>query len=192
LWQPAKSVTWTMNYYFGDEHADSAQATTCVNPLQPGLCAVPISPVPDGKLHIFDSVVAWQATPKLLFQAEGDYVIQRVWANAAPGESSAPARVDGGAGYAQYQLNGRNWLAARGEYMDDHGGLFSGKTQVLNEITATYEHKLADNFDTFLEFRRDWSGIPYFTTSQAGVLAGHQTTAALGMVWWYGGKQGSW
>jgi hypothetical protein len=63
---------------------------------------------------------------------------------------------------------------------------------VLKEATGTYEYKFGDNFDSFLEYRRDWSNVPYFQTSNPAVLATHQDTATLGLVWWYGGKQGTW
>ena len=87
---PTKKITWTSNYYLGQEHPDSTAATNCTGPVQPGLCVTPITPAPNGKLHIFDNYITWQARPKLTLTAEGDYVIEREWANAAPGESSAP------------------------------------------------------------------------------------------------------
>ncbi len=190
--QPTKSLSWTFNYYLGQDHPDVTPASNCTVPVQPGLCLAPIIPAPNGKLHIFDTYATWQATPKFTLQGEADYVIEREWANAAPGESSAPSHVDGGAGYAMYQLTPRSDVALRGEYFSDRGGLFSGATQALKEGTATYEYKFGDNFDSFLEFRRDWSNINYFGTNREGVLAGQQPTAAVGMVWWYGAKQGAW
>jgi len=189
---PVKPVTWTFNYYLGQEHADTVPATNCTVPVQPGLCLAPLNPAPNGKLHIFDSYATWQASPKLTFTVEGDYVIQREWANAAPGESSAPEHVDGGVAYAQYQITPRGALAARTEYLSDRGGLFSNETQALKEITGTYKYSLSDNFDAFLEYRRDWSNRPYFITSNPADPSSHQDTTTLGLVWWYGGKQGSW
>lgn len=189
---PAKTLTWTMNYYLGQEHADTVPATNCTVPVQPGLCLAPLIPAPNGKLHIFDSYATWQARPKLTLALEGDYVIQREWANAAPGESSAPSHVDGGVAYAQYQIIPRGALAARAEYLSDRGGLFSNATQALKEVTGTWKYSLSDNFDAFLEYRRDWSNRPYFITSNPADPSSHQDTAALGLVWWYGGKQGSW
>jgi hypothetical protein len=190
--QPKKTLTWTVNYYLGQEHPDSVLATNCPVPVQPGLCLAPISPAPNGKLHIFDTYATWQVRPKLTLQGEADYVIQREWANAAPGESSAPTHVDGGAAYVQYQLSPRISVAGRGEYLSDRGGLFSQSTQALKEATGTYEYKFGEGFDGFLEFRRDWSNRPYFQTNQTGMPSDHQTTATLGLVWWYGGKQGAW
>jgi hypothetical protein len=189
---PSKKLTWTSNYYLGQEHPDSTQATNCTIPEQPGLCVNPIIPAPNGKLHIFDNYVTWQATSKLSLTGEGDYYIQRLWKTAAPGESSAPQHLDGGAAWAAYQATPRDLLAARAEYMSDRSGLFSNQSQALKEVTGTYKRTVADNFDMFLEFRRDWSNIDYFRTHDPNVLANHQTTATLGLVWWYGGKQGSW
>ena len=189
---PSKKVTWTSNYYFGQEHADNTQAANCVIPEQPGLCVNPISPAPNGKLHIFDNYVTWQATSKLAVTGEVDYFIQRLWKTAAPGQSSAPSHLDGGAAYAQYQLSPRVSFAARGEYVSDRNGLFSNVSQAIKEGTITYKHNVADNFDIFLEFRRDWTNVPYFRTHDANVLSNHQSTANVGLVWWYGGKQGAW
>jgi len=190
--QPVKSVNWTFNYYNGQEHPDTLAAGNCTVPVQPGLCLAPLTPAPNGKIHIFDSYATWQATPKFNFSIEGDYVIQRLWANAAPGESSAPSHADGGVAYAQYQLNPKVALAARTEYLSDRGGLFRNQTQALKEVTGTYKYNFADGFDAFLEYRRDWSNQLYFITSNPNSPSSHQDTALLGVVWWYGGKQGSW
>lgn len=189
---PAKSLSWTVNYYLGQEHPNTVAATSCSVPVQPGLCEAPISPAPNGKTEIFDSYATWQVTPKLTLAAEGDYYITREWANAAPGESSAPSHLDGGVGYLQYQLNPRTALAARSEYLSDSDGLFSNAAQDLKEVTGTYKYTIGDGFDAFLEYRRDWSNRLYFITSNPSAPSGHQDTAALGLVWWYGGKQGSW
>jgi hypothetical protein len=189
---PVKPMTWTFNYYNGQEHPNTVAAANCTVPVQPGLCEAPITPAPNGKIHIFDTYATWQATQKLAFAGEADYLIEREWASAAPGESSAPEHVDGGAAYVQYQLNPKVALAARGEYLSDRGGLFSNETQALKEGTATYKYNFADGFDAFLEYRRDWSNRPYFVTSDPAAPVNHQDTATLGLVWWYGGKQGPW
>jgi len=192
VFTPAKSVSWTMNYYLGQEHPNTVAATNCTVPVQPGLCEAPISPAPNGKTDILDSYATWQATQKLTVAGEGDYVIEREWADAAPGESSAPEHVDGGAAYLEYQVNTREALAARSEYLSDRGGLFSDATQALKETTATYKYSFGDGFDAFLEYRRDWSNIRYFITSNPAAPVSHQDAGTMGLVWWYGGKQGSW
>jgi hypothetical protein len=190
--QPAKSLSWTINYYNGQEHPNTVPASNCTVPVQPGLCEVPLHPAPNGKLHIFDSYATWSATSKLTIAGEGDYEIEREWASAAPGESSAPSHVIGGAAYTQYQLTPRAALAARAEYLSDRGGLFSNETQALKEVTGTYKYNFANGFDAFLEYRHDWSNIPYFRTNNPSAPTNHQDTATMGLIWWYGGKQGAW
>ena len=190
---PNKNISWTMNYYIGQEHPDATSVSTCGPvPVQPGLCFQKISPAPDGKLHIFDSYVNWQTTPRLLLQLEGDYVIQRLWANAAPGQSSAPSHTSGGAGYAKFQLTPRTYIAGRGEYLSDRGGLFSGVTEALKEFTATYDFTVANGFEMKYEYRRDWSNQPIFLTSAQNVFSKDQNTATMGVIWWFGRKQGAW
>jgi hypothetical protein len=190
--EPTKNILWNFNYYIGQNHPDVSPATNCTVPLQPGLCVQEINPAPDGKAHIFDSNVTWNATPKLTFSAEGDYVISREWANAAPGESSAPSVVDGGAAYARYQLKPRMALGGRFEYFSDRNGLFSGTSQALKEFTGTYDYKFGEGFLARLEYRRDWSNVPFFLTNKPGVLSQSQPTFTMGLVWWAGGKQGPW
>jgi Putative beta-barrel porin-2, OmpL-like. bbp2 len=190
--QPKKNVSWTLNYYLGQDNPDVTMVQGCGTPVQPGLCLAPITPAPDGKIHIFDSYATWNATPKVTLALEGDYVVSRLWAQAGPGMSSAPKHVIGGAGYARYQWTPRMAVAGRSEYMSDRGGLFSGTTQALKEFTGTYEFKVADGLLSRLEYRRDWSNVPFFLTNRPGVLSANQDTLTVGLVWWYGGRQGAW
>lgn len=54
--RPAKTLTWTFNYYLGQEHPDRAPATNCGPiPVQPGLCFTAISPAPNGHTDILDT-----------------------------------------------------------------------------------------------------------------------------------------
>jgi len=191
--KPQKSLTWTVNYYFGQDHPDRVAASNCGPiPVQPGLCFTAIRPAPDGRTHIFDSYVTWQATPKLTLALEGDYFIQRLWRNAAPGRSSAPSHTDGGAAYARYEFTPKLALAGRAEYLSDRGGLFSGLNQALKETTVTLDYKLGDGFLTRYEWRRDFSNQPSFLTDVQGGLSEQQNTATVGIIWWWGRKEGSW
>ena len=191
--KPTKSVTWTMNYYFGQEHPDRAVVPpTGPIPVQPGLSFQAISPAPDGRTHIFDSYVTWSVTPKLTLALEGDYFIQRLWRNQAPGQSSAPSHVDGGAAYVKYQFSPKIALASRAEYLSDRGGLFSGLNQALKENTVTFDYAVADGFLMRYEWRIDYSNKPSFLTDTQGVLSKQQNTATVGIVWWWGRKEGAW
>lgn len=187
--KPHSTVSWNLNYYFGQEQRDVVAVLNPglpAGPTQPGLPISNITPTPNGREHILDTYVSWNATPKLTLGAEADYVINRVFS------SSAPARVTGGAAYARYQFTPKFALAARGEYLSDRGGLFSGVTQALKESTATGEYKFADGFLARMEWRRDFSNQPFFLTDVPNVLKKEQNTATLGLIWWFGQKPGSW
>ena len=125
---PTKKITWNVNYYLGQEHPDRMVVASNGSPLpvQPGLTFQAITPAPNGKLHIFDSYVSWQAAPKLTLALEGDYVIQRLWknTNTALGQSSAPSHTIGGAGYAKYQFSPKFAVAGRVEYLSDRRRAF--------------------------------------------------------------------
>lgn len=191
--KPAKTLSWTFNYYLGQDNPDRTTASSCGPvPVQPGLCFTAIRPAPNGKTHIFDSYATWQATSKLTFALEGDYYISRLWEAAAPGESSAPSHVDGGVAYIAYQVTPKLAVATRAEYLSDRGGLFSGITQAVKENTVTFDYRLFEGFLMRYEWRRDYSNQPSFLTDRQGFLTKDQNTATLGLIWWWGRKQGAW
>lgn len=187
--QPRKSVNWTVNYYLGQEHADVMFFRNGGPPNLPteqGLPFQPIPNAPNGRLHIFNSYTTWQASPKLTFALDGDYVIERLL------KASAPSHVSGGTVYARYQTTPKFAVGGRAEYLSDRGGLFSGATQIFKETTFTTEYKFAEGFLMRGEWRRDFSNRPYFLTSTLGILKKEQNTATLGLIWWFGGKEGAW
>jgi len=113
---PAKSLTWTTNFYLGQEHPDVEQVQTPgapTIPTQPGLSITPIVPALDGRLHILDSYATWQATSKTAISLEGDYVVSRKWNEPGPGRDTTPSQVYGGALYARQQVTPKSALAAR-------------------------------------------------------------------------------
>ncbi|HNB73998.1 MAG TPA: outer membrane beta-barrel protein, partial [Acidobacteriota bacterium] len=187
--KPTSRVSWNVNYYTGLESRDTVPSLNPgvpSLPTQPGLSTDVVNPVPRGRLHIFDTYATWNATDRLTLAGEFDYVISRSQT------FSAPSRVTGGALYARYQFTPALALAARAEYLSDRGGLFSGVTQALKETTLTGEYKFADGFLARAEWRRDFSNQAFFLTAVPGVLKKEQNTATLGLVWWFGRKQGSW
>lgn len=187
---PNKNVTWNVNYYLGQEHPDVTYypngGAPADAPTNQGVLFEPVVNPPAGKLHIFDTYVSWQTTPKLNLALEADDEIQRLYSY------SAPLHTDGGAGYVRYQLTPKFAVAGRAEYLSDRGGLFTGVTQAVKETTVTTEYKFSDGFLARGEWRRDFSNQPYFYTDLLGILNRQQDTATLGLVWWVGGKQGPW
>ena len=177
--KPASTFTWNVNYYFGEEQPD-------VIPSSTGLPIQNIIPAPNGREHIFDTYATWNVTPRLTLVGEADFVLNRVLS------SSQPKRVAAGALYVKYALPHNYNIAARTEYLDDRGGLFSGTTQALNELTLTFDHQIEPGFLARAEYRRDGSNQPFFLTDTPANLSHAQSTATLGLVFWWGQKQGSW
>ena len=166
--RPLSSVTWTTNYYFGQEQPDDE--------LPDG---------PDGFFRVFDSYATLKATPALSVGLDVNYVTDEV--NKADDALS----LQGTGVYARYRVSHPFTLAVRYERLDDEG-LFGGVEQILHGATATAEYKFADGFTLRGEFRRDWSTRDFFTTSDPRALEDHQNTFLVGAIWWFGNKQGVW
>jgi hypothetical protein len=141
---------------------------------------------PRGRSHFLDGYVTWQAAIRWTVAGEWDYAVERI------GPDAAPKVVFGGAGYARYRLVRKVHLAGRFAYLNDRNGWFSGRNQALKEATATATFDLADGFQMRWEARRDWSNSPWFATEDPTRHKRHQTTALLGLIWWFGGKKGPW
>ena len=62
----------------------------------------------------------------------------------------------------------------------------------LKEFTVTYGFNVADGLQVKTEYRYDWSNVPVFLTSTQNVYSKDQSTATLGLIWWFGRKQGAW
>ena len=193
--RPQKHVAWTLNYYLGQEHPDVQPVGSSAGPALPtqaGLSVTPIDPAPDGRLHILDSYVEWQATPGTLVAIEGDYVVNRQWEEEGLGRSAAPATVAGGAAYARRQLTRHTAAAVRVEYLRDRDGLFSGTSEILSETTLTYEFRVEGGFLLRAEWRRDAARSPFFLTAASGSRSTDQQTLTAGLIWWWGNKRGPW
>jgi hypothetical protein len=183
--KPKKNLTWNVNYYTGIEERDTVPLLNPgfpVLPTQPGLSVIPLN-VPRHRLQIFDSYATWNVNSNLTIALEGDYVVH----HQTPG-----AHVSAAAAYGRYQFTPKFAFAARGEYFSDRGGLFSGTTQALKETTLTADYLVTDGFLMRAEWRRDFSNVPFFLTSSPEILKNDQTTATLGLIWWFGRKQGAW
>jgi hypothetical protein len=187
--KPASTLVWNVNYYFGEEARDvlpTLNSDLPTSPTQPGLPTQNINPAPNGREHIFDTYATWNPTPKLTLIGEADFVVERTYAEQRPG------RVAIGGFETRYALP-HDWnLGGRAEYFDDRNGLFSGDSQALKEITFVADHTFAPGFLARAEYRRDFSNQRFFLTDTAGALVKAQTTATLGLVYWWGTKQGSW
>lgn len=165
---PTRRLSANLNYFHGQEQR-------AVN-----------GRAPRGRSHFLDAYVTWQASDRWTMASEADYAIERV----APG--AAPRVVFGGAGYARYRLARNVHLAGRFTYLNDREGWFSGASQALKDATMTATFELNDGFQMRWELRRDWSNAAWFATDNPARRARDQTTALVGLIWWFGGKQGPW
>ena len=160
---PGARFTSNLNYYNGQEQRNGR-----------------------GRTHYLDAYFTWNATERWTLAAEADYAVARA-RPAAP-----PQPVYGGAGYARYKFHPRFSLAGRFAYLADPGAAFTAAAQNLKDATATATFDVADGFQMRWEYRRDWSTARFFRTSRPGELRREQNTALLGLIWWFGGKQGMW
>jgi Putative beta-barrel porin-2, OmpL-like. bbp2 len=165
--KPAKTVTWTTSYFFGQEQPDGGQPDG-----------------PNGWFKVFDSNASIAATSELTVGLDVTHTTNQV-------HSGDPSlSLDGVGTYGRYQVAALAALAIRYEYLDDEG-LFAGAAQKLQEVTATAEYKFTEGFLVRGEFRRDWSNQAFFPVHDAGISS-HQNTALVGLVWWIGNKTGGW
>jgi hypothetical protein len=187
--KPASTVSWNVNYYFGEEGRavePTPNPDAPSEPTQPGLPTTDVTPAPNGREHIFDTYATWNVAPKFTLVGEADYVLNRTYAE------QQPARVALGAFEFKYALP-RNWyIGGRTEYLDDRDGLFSGKPQALKEFTLVANRQLAPGFQARMEYRRDFSNQRFFLSSRPGILESAQPTVSLGLIYAWGTKQGSW
>jgi hypothetical protein len=167
--KPSSMVTWTVNYYFGQEQSDNGAPAG-----------------PDGFFRVFDTYVTVTPSSNVTLGLDVNHVTNQVL------ESDPSLSLQGIGAYARYQVTNAAALGVRYERLDDEG-LFGGIDQVLHEATVTAEYKLADGFLVRGEFRRDWSSALFFPGRRGTAdVRGHQNTALIGAVWWFGNKQGAW
>ena len=166
--KPASQVTWTVNYYFGQEQNDGGEPDG-----------------PDGFFRVLDTYVTVTPTSALTLGLDVNYVTNEVT------KADSSLSLKGVGAYARYQVTPPAALALRYERLDGEG-LFGGIDQLLQELTATAEYKFSDGFIARGEFRRDWSNESFFPGREPGELRDHQHTLLIGLVWTVGNKSGVW
>ncbi len=135
--------------------------------------------------NLFDTVIGYNLNSKWSVQLNGDY--GRVEATTL--SANRPVDWWGMAGYVKYQFNPKYAFATRYEYYNDPNGYTTG---ILNpngvgphiqEVTATFERRIATHLVSRLEYRHDESNQSFFPKGKAGnPLVNGQNTMALGMM----------
>ena len=167
--KPIDAVTWTVNYYRGQEQPDGGA---------PG--------GPDGRFTVLDTYLTAAPTSALTLGFDINYTANQVTRH------DSPHSLSGLGVYARYQLTSPTALGVRFERLDDEG-LFGAIQQTLNEITLTAEHRLGEGVLVRAEWRRDGSDHPFFPgPAGAADLRRRQPTFLVGGVWVLGTKKGAW
>jgi hypothetical protein len=125
-----------------------------------------------------DTTVTFNVTPALSLMANYDYGRDTV--------GGATVKWQGIASYARVQVNDWWAVSPRFEWFQDGDGFATGAAQTVKEITLTSEQKIGGALLTRVEYRRDFSDVPFFA-SRTG-LAKSQTTVTVGLVYAFSSK----
>jgi hypothetical protein len=148
-----KKVSWSNNYYVGPAQPHTTQAIR----------------------NLYDTTVLVNATNKLSYYVNFDYGRDK---GIGPG---TPVQWTGIAGAARYALGKKYAIAARLELFDDPNGFSTGTAQTIKEFTLTGEYQMTGWLMSRLEFRNDWSNVPFFQT-QGPAGAKTQPTVLLSLI----------
>ena len=141
--------------------------------------------------NVFDTVIAYNATPKLSLMANGDYgtVAGCNQYNSACLQYNKSKNWWGGAAYAKYQFNPKYAAAVRYEYYNDPNGYTTGVVDQngvgphIQEVTATFERKIATHIISRLEYRHDSTNQDFVPKGKPGTPpVGYQNTLQVGLM----------
>jgi hypothetical protein len=120
----------------------------------------------------------------LMFNLDGG------WENYADPSTIAPVSGSdkwyGFGAYLRLAANDKWAFSQRYEWFNDEDAWATGTNQKLQEYTATLEYKPRRDFFTRLEYRRDWSNMPFFNRGNELGIVKDQDTILLGMGWVFG------
>jgi hypothetical protein len=135
-----------------------------------------------GWRNYFDTVLTLTPTDK--FSAYLTYDIASDRADYGLNRGSNNWYAFGASG--RFQLTDTWAFTSRYEYYNDIDGLITGQAQALQEYTATVEYKFAKGFLTRMEYRHDWSNLPYFDRGNELGSSTKVDTALIGFVAYFG------
>jgi hypothetical protein len=146
--------TWSVNYYEGPNNFGT---TT-------------------GKKNLVDTTLLLTPAGKFNFYVNGDW-----------GQNGNPSGIGasnwyGVAGAMHYQMGKKFSLSARAEVFDDRDGYSTGVMQTIKEGTATGEYKYNDHLLGRIEYRHDWSNVPFFDRGADLFIVPNQTTVTFAIM----------
>jgi Putative beta-barrel porin-2, OmpL-like. bbp2 len=145
------------------------------------LANVPAVSARDNWRQIADTVATVYVTDK--FTLLGNFVHGRDGDN-----SGVRGQWTGFAGYFKYAFSDKAAFSPRFEVLNDKNGLRTGTAQTVKDITLTQEFKLANNFLTRFEYRRDFSNQAFFTNA-SGATRKNQNTFIIGLSYFLTSRQ---
>jgi hypothetical protein len=154
----SKKASYYVNYYTGPEKTGTNE----------------------GYRHFIDQVLLLTPHDKASFSFNYDYGREK----ALDGSVGIISAISGA---AKFQANDWFALSPRLEYFNDRGIWTTGVVQKIKEVTLTAEFKHKKGFMTKVEYRRDWSNVPYFDDSE-GNLKKSQDTFLVGIIAYFGPK----
>ena len=152
-WTPISKITWS-NTYYGGPGENTANR---------------------GMRSLYDTVL--QLAPAL----RTDFYINFDYLHDSP-KYTRSGQVYGIAGAAKFHLTGKLAVSSRLEWLNDSGGIATGTGQQVKEFTVTGTYPLQDRISGWLEFRNDWSNLPFFNCGNEAASRKQQRTMLAGIV----------
>ena len=150
--KPSAKITLAQNFIGGPEQAHDAH----------------------DKRFLTDTTLTLVPTEKLSLMANYDYGKDTVL--------GTDVKWQGIALYARVQATPSWALTPRFEWFDDADGFATGAVQKVKEFTITSEQKLGGKLLTRIEYRRDFSDQPFFT-SKTGSPKKSQDNITIGLIY---------
>ena len=129
--------------------------------------------------HLSDSIVTYSMNNRMSLALNYDYGQDKV--------AGSTVKWQGVAGYLKYQATDRFALIPRVEYFDDRDGFSTGTAQKVKEATLTAEFKHKDGVIMRLEYRGDFSDVPFFLKNTTEAVK-NQSTVTVGFVYAFSTK----
>ncbi|HXM96259.1 MAG TPA: porin [Candidatus Dormibacteraeota bacterium] len=160
-----KKFAWSNNYYAGPENPNTNK----------------------GWRHLYDTTLLLTPSAKLNAYINFDYGQNR---NFPLLVGTLPlSKWYGIAGALHLQPNSKWSFTPRVEWFKDRDGWATGVAQDLKEFTLTGEYKMLEGFLGRLEYRHDWSNMPFFDYGGTPASKKSQDTLTLGLLAFFGPKR---
>ncbi|MGA7884778.1 MAG: porin [Acidobacteriaceae bacterium] len=160
--------TWDLNFYTGPQNVDTEK----------------------GYRNLIDTTLL--LTPDAKFNAYINYDYGQNHSPASGSGSTAipasSAHWSGVAFAAHEQLSGKVALTGRYEHFDDNSGFSTGTAQNVQEVTGTFEYKWLQGLLTRVEYRHDWSDVPFFHKGNTEQVDA-QSTVTVSFIAFFGPKR---